>query len=67
MNFEPVCGGGFTQFFRFRMSSDYGGAPSLLRRDGTAELVAWELVQVSLPSLRSLHAVLITTVNRHVV
>ena len=63
----PVCGGGFTRIFRFRMSSDCGGAPSLLRRDGTAELVAWELVQVSLPSLRSLHAVLVAIVNRHVV
>jgi len=58
MNFEPVCGGGFTRIFRFRMSSDCGGAPSLLRRDSTAELVAWELVQVSLPSLGSLHVVL---------
>ena len=67
MNFEPVCGGGFTRIFHFLMSSDCGGAPSLLRRHGMAELVAWELVQVSLPSLRSLHAVLVTTVNRHVV
>ena len=49
------------------MSSDCGGARSLLRRDGTAELVALELVQVSLPSLRSLHAVLVAIVNRHVV
>ena len=67
MNFEPVCGGGFTRIFRFRMSSDCGGARSLLRRDGTAELVALELVQVSLPSLRSLQAVLVAIVNRHVV
>jgi len=57
MNFEPVCGSGFTRIFRFRMSSDCGGARSLLRRDDTAELVAWELVQVSLPSLRLLHTV----------
>jgi len=42
MNFEPVCGGGFTRIFRFRMSSDCGGARSLLRRDDTAELVAWD-------------------------
>jgi len=41
-------------------------ARSLLRRDSTAELVAWELVQVSLPSLRSLHTVLVAIVNRHV-
>ena len=66
MNFEPVSGGGFTRIFRFSMSSDCGGARSLLRRDGTAELVAWELVQVSLPSPRTLHAVLVTIVNRHV-
>jgi len=49
------------------MSSDCGGARSLLRRDGTAELVSSELVQVSLPSLRSLHVVLVAIVNRHVV
>ena len=66
MNFELVCGGGFTRIFRFRMRSDCGGARSLLRRDRTAELVAWELVQVLLPSLRSLHTVLVAIVNRHV-
>ena len=59
MNFEPVCGGGFTRIFRLRMSSDCGGAQSLL--------VASELVQVSLPSLRSLYAVLVAIVNHHVV
>ena len=65
----PLCGGEFTRIFRFRMSSDCGGGRSLLRRDGTAELVAWELVQVSLTltSLRSLHVVPVTIVNRHVV
>jgi len=63
----PGCGGGFTGIFYFRMSSDCGGARSLLRRDGTAELVAWELVQVLLPLLRSLHAVLVAIVNRHMV
>jgi len=36
MNFVPVCGCGFTRIFRFRMSSDCGGARSLLRRDGMA-------------------------------
>ena len=55
------------EIFRFRMSSDCGGARSLLRRDGAAELVTWELVQTSLPSLRSLHSVLVAIVNRHVV
>ena len=48
----------------FRMSSDCGEARSLLGRDDTAELVAWELVQVSLPSLG---LVLVAVVNRHVV
>jgi len=47
MNFEPVCGCGFTRIFHFRMSSDCGGARSLLRTDSTAEPVAWELVEVS--------------------
>ena len=68
---EPVCGGGFTRIFRFRMSSDCGWARSLhvLRRDGTAELVAWKLVQVSLPSLRLLHVVFVAgaIVNHYVV
>ena len=65
--FAPVRGGGFTQIFRFHMSSDCGGARRLLRRDGTAELVAWEMVQVSLSSLRLLHAVLVAIVNCHMV
>jgi len=46
-----TTGSGFTRIFHFYKSSDCGGARSLLRREGTAELVAWELVQVSLPYL----------------
>ena len=63
----PVCGGGFTRIFRFRVSSDCAGARILLCREGTVELVIWELVQASLPSLGTLHSELVAIVNRHVV